>query len=377
MRASIRPGAGQIVAPTRPGTSPSDIRSQAPGPETLSVAATFLDPDTGEVVGDVVLGDTTEDSTFGSSVAVSPDGSMVAVTWGPGTTVLDTRTHEVIKKIVLPPEINAAVGDESLPATIVESAAWTPDGSTLLLGAVGNAEESTGPLLGGAAADDRRGGYLVPVNTTTWDVGQRIEIGGGAQTIETSPDQRVMVMANTAASELVVLDAAGLYVERRLQLTQVDWVLDLSFSPDGRWLAGSGSNFLYVFDTTTWELEWPPVQVHDGWALQTEWLDDGRTIATSGSDGTVALFDVERGVVRALALPASSEPGSGYAHLVPGPDDELVVLSGDRSGRRYPLDLSAWLDEACDIVAGRDLTPAEQSRYLPGRDDQPTCSDLP
>jgi len=53
------------------------------------------------------------------------------------------------------------------------------------------------------------------------------------------------------------------------------------------------------------------------------------------------------------------------------------VLGGDRSGRRYPLDPSVWLDEACAIVAGRDLTPAEWDRYLPGRDDQPTCSDLP
>ena len=97
--------------------------------------------------------------------------------------------------------------------------------------------------------------------------------------------------------------------------------------------------------------------MHDGWALQTEWLDDGRTIATAGSDGTVALFDVERGLVRARALPASGEPGTGYTHLAPEPADELVVLSGDRSGRRYPLEPSVWLDEACAIVGGRDLTP--------------------
>jgi hypothetical protein len=106
-------------------------------------------------------------------------------------------------------------------------------------------------------------------------------------------------------------------------------------------------------------------------------LDDGRTIATTGSDGTVALFDVERGLVRARALPASGEPGTGYTYLAPEPGKELVVLSGDRSGRRYPLDPSAWLHEACVIVGGRDLTPAERDRYLPGRDDRPTCSDLP
>jgi len=368
---------GLIVAPTRPGASPTDIRKEAPGPETLSVAATFLHPDTGEVDDQVVLGNTLDDSPFGSSVAVSPDRSMVAVTWGLGTTVLDTRTHEVIKKIVLPPDGNAGSRDRPLPATVVLSSAWTPDGSTLLLGAEGNVEGGTWSAPGGAAADGRRGGYLVPVDTTTWHVGRRIEIGGGAQTMETSPDESVIAVANTADSELVILDAAGLYVERRLPLTLVDWVLDLSFSPDGRFLAGSSGSFLYVFNTTTWQLAWPPARVHEGWALHTEWLDDGRTIATAGSDGTVALFDVERGLVRARGLPASGDPGTGYTYLAPEPVDELFVLGGDRSGRRYPLDPSVWLDEACAIVAGRDLTPAEWDRYLPGRDDQPTCSDLP
>jgi hypothetical protein len=121
---------------------------------------------------------------------------------------------------------------------VVRSSAWTPDGSTLLLGAEGNVEESTGPSPAGAVADGRRGGYLVPVDTTTWDVGTRIEIGGGAQSIETSPDENVMAVASTTDSELVILDATGLYVQQRLPLTRVDWVLDLSFSPDGRFLAG-------------------------------------------------------------------------------------------------------------------------------------------
>jgi WD40 repeat protein len=341
------------------------------------VAAVFLDPDTGEVVSQVVLGDTIEESPFGSSVAVSPDRSMVAVTWSLGTTVLDTRTHEVIEEIVLPPFGGAGDGDGPA-AAVVQSAAWTPDGSTLLLGAQGNVDGGSWDDPAGAAGEGRRGGYLVPVDTTTWEVGAPIWIvGGAAQTIETSPDGSVMVVASTTDSELVILDAANLYEVGRLPLTRVDWVLDLSFSPDGRFLAGSGGSFLYVFDTTTWELEWPPARVHDGWALQTEWLADGRTIATSGSDGTVALFDVERGLVRARSLPASGEPGTGYTFLAPQPEDELVVLSGDRSGRRYPLNPSLWLDEACAIVAGRDLTPTERDRYLPGRDDQPTCSDSP
>jgi hypothetical protein len=79
--------------------------------------------------------------------------------------------------------------------------------------------------------------------------------------------------------------------------------------------------------------------------------------------------------VRGRPLRASAEPGAGYAHLVPGATDELVVLSGERSGRVYPMEPSVWLDQACAIV-GRDLTPGEWNRYLPGRDTGPTCTDL-
>ena len=77
------------------------------GPGTLGVAATFIDPRTGEVVDQVEVGDTVEDAYFGASVAVSPDGRWVAVTSGLATTVLDARTRDVVKRIVLPPNGDA------------------------------------------------------------------------------------------------------------------------------------------------------------------------------------------------------------------------------------------------------------------------------
>jgi hypothetical protein len=61
---------------------------------------------------------------------------------------------------------------------------------------------------------------------------------------------------------------------------------------------------------------------------------------------------------------------------VPDLSDEIVVLSGERTGRRYPLDPSVWLREACAIV-GRDLTAEEWDRYLPGRERTPTCTGPP
>jgi DNA-binding SARP family transcriptional activator/WD40 repeat protein len=352
---------GLVVAPTRPGAFDTADRGANPGPDTMSVSASFLDAATGVLVEEVEVGDTIHGAVAGGSVAVSPDRSMVAVTWTLGTTVLDTRTHEVVTKIVLPP--NGAVGNDRVPvpATVVWSAGWTPDGSTLLLGAERNLVEMTG-------------GYLVPVDTTTWEVGAPIEIGGSASAIAASPDGTLLAMAVRAAGGIVILDARTLEVLRRAPLATDDVLQDLSFSADGRWLAGGGGRgVVHVFDTGTWESASSSVTVHDHWLMQVEWLGDGRTIATTGADGTVSLFDVERGLARTRPLPGSGEPGSSYAHLLPGPTDEIVVLRGDRSGWRYPLEPSVWLHEAC-AIAGRDLTTGEWDRYLPGRDYQHTCT---
>ncbi len=174
----------------------------------------------------------------------------------------------------------------------------------------------------------------------------------------------------------MILDATSLEIRQRVQIAADDIVSDLSFSADGRLLAGGGQfGLLHVWDTSTWRPASEPVAVHDGALMQVEWLADDRTVVSSGGDGTVSLFDVDRELVRARPLPASTEPGEGFAHLVVGADDQLVVLSGDRSGRRYSMDPSTWLEQACAIV-GRDLTATEWARYLPGRDRVPTCSDL-
>jgi hypothetical protein len=60
---------------------------------------------------------------------------------------------------------------------------------------------------------------------------------------------------------------------------------------------------------------------------------------------------------------------------VPEPDDEIVALNDQSVGLRYPTEPTRWLREAC-AIANRDMSPAEWNRYLPGRDWQPTCSDL-
>jgi WD40 repeat protein len=350
-----------LVAPTRSGHGVRGDAYTVPGPDTLTVAATFLDPVTGEVLAQEVVGDTAEGAPFGSSVAVSPDGSMVAVTWGLGTTVLDTRTREQLARYV-PRRAGDPARGGLPPGSHVWSAVFTPDGGQLLLGV----EEESGE------------GRLAVVDTGTWELASEPASSIiAAQAMEVSPDDSVIAVTSSTSSQIVILDARSFQKVQRLTVVGEGLLTELSFSHDGSMLAAGGSfGLLHVWDTATWQPLQDAPTVHDGGLLQVEWLPGDRTIVTSGGDGTVALFDVDRGLVRGRPLRASGEPGDGYAHFVPEPTDELVTLSGDRTGWRYPLDPSVWLDEACAIV-GRDLTQAEWDTYLPGRDREPTCTDLP
>jgi WD40 repeat protein/DNA-binding SARP family transcriptional activator len=348
-----------VVAPTRPAP-PSPGESSG-----VSVAALFLDPRTGAVVDKVVVGNTAENLTFGSSVAVSPDRTKVAVTYGVGTVVLDTRTRQELARIVLD-DIDQFGGRSP---EFVWCAAWTPDGSRLLLCAEGKPTD----------VDD---GGLVVVDAVTWEPRRsRVDLGGAAQTIERSPDGRWFAVGMTIPpvedappGSALILDAQSLDVDRRLDLGDGNFTNDLSVSPDKRLLAvGSIEGELSVIDIRSGRPLHEPAKVHNGFVQQVEWLPDGRTVVSTGEDGTVTLYDVQRGLVRAT-LPGSSDLGRGYTYLVSVTSEQITAVTGEHDWRIYSLTPSRWLDYAC-VVAGRDLTRGEWASYLPGRDYRRTCGD--
>jgi WD40 repeat protein len=355
----VQPGRS-VVALTRP-VAPSDSDDPLFDPATHLVSASFLDAGTGDVVGEVELGETVLGAFISGSLAVSPDGRLVAASSVQATTILDARTHDVVHRIVLPPTGDTGADGRPFPTEIVWSVGWTPDGSRLLIGTLGEWATNSG-------------GRIVVVDAATWEVEERIDVGVSPVATEPSPDGRWIAVASAGTGQVVILDADTLEVRHTLDLDFDDWPWDVSFSPDGELLAAAGQNgFLYVADTETWDVR-VPVAVNDGIVTQLEWLPDGRTVAAAGFDRTVTLFDVETARVRAMPLPLP-EASDYVTYLMPEPEDELVVTAGDRPGHRYPMDPAVWLREACAVV-GRDLTRAEWDRYLPDREYEATCAGL-
>lgn len=384
--ATVIPGE-LVVAPTRP-QPPRSLEAGRYEDQGFQdeVWATFLDPRSGEVVDQVPIGPALG-QVYGSSVSVSPSGSHVAVTHGFGTVVLDTGTREQVARIDLPSLDNFA------EAEAVWDTAWTPDGSRLVIAADGGIERG----------DD---GGLVLVDTDTWEVERRLSPGSGAslplpipgelaegavlpqrpgaapQVMEFSPDGAVLAFGaatgpgpDDPAPQVVVVDGTTFELQYVVPLAAGAYPFDLSFSPDGSMLAvvGDGGT-LTVLDAESWTPLHDPVEVHAGYARQVEWLADGETVVTSGSDGSVTLYDVARDLVRVDQVPGSSDGRPGRTHLFPSLTDELVAITESGPGRRYPMDVPSWIERAC-AVAGRDLTEAEWDRYLPTREYDPACAD--
>jgi WD40 repeat protein len=350
-----------VVVPTRPFGSADSGDWPYFGPGSAEVTATFIDPRTGEVVDEVEVGDTLEESITGASVAVSPDRSLIAVSSGLGVTVLDARSRDPVTRFTVPAAGYGGPDGLPLPVGVVGCVAWAADGSRLFVG-----------VQGGDPDTSSGGGTLYAVGAASWKVTSKATVDVVPEAVALSPDGRSLALAGGRTGELEIRDAATLAARDTVDVGGGGRIWDLSWSEDGRLLLAAGEGF-HMIDAATGEVGAPVIAADFG-ILQVEWLPDRRTVALTGVGGMVALFDVDRAVASG-GLPAATENLQAATFMVPGPTEELVILSDHDWVMSYPVTPSAWLRAACRI-AGRDLTRAEWDQYVPGREWQPTCTDL-
>ncbi|NUS01738.1 MAG: toll/interleukin-1 receptor domain-containing protein [Nonomuraea sp.] len=193
-------------------------------------------------------------------------------------------------------------------------------------------------------------------------------------------------LTDTAASPVIALDREGGRLAASLSTTQIrtwdlasgtseggcdvqadDYTLgtgDLRFTPDGSTLLlNAGDHTVRFVDPASCAVR-RSLRTGDGNGA----LNQDGTLMTT--EEPLRLWDAQ--TLEPLGDPLPGQ-GSDLAQAVFTADgSSLMTLGSDGSVRRWPVAPDELIRRAC-AIAGRELTPAERARFLPGGDRRPAC----
>ncbi len=295
------------------------------------------------IEGDVVL-----------AVEFSPDGRTMAVTGSGGS--VELRDASSGRRIRPPlPGVRSGLGAPGgpnwapRPSSDAQALGFSPDGDRL----------AVADLLGNIRLLDLSSGR----------VHDGPQLPTVALSLSFSPDGKLLAIA-LADHGTELRDSRSLRVVAHLSNgAGEDADRGVRFSPDGRLLAvTSYQGYTQLWDVASRRRAGRRLTGHEGGVLGAEFSPDGRMLATTGGDGTAILWDVASR--RALG----TLPGPlGWVAARFTPDGRhLFVLRDSGDAERWEVDPDAWSEYACR-VAGRELTRAEWSEFVPDQDYRRVC----
>ncbi|HWT01986.1 MAG TPA: TIR domain-containing protein [Pyrinomonadaceae bacterium] len=296
--------------------------------------------DTGQLVSQPL----TAHGAFIKMLAFSPDGRILASAGGDSIILWDSGTRQVLGKLTLGHQFEAA----SQSIVGVHTMAFSPDGKTLVSGGCGKLERRAGQPNNSCGIGELR----------FWDVATRQMIGAplAAHTDQTislafSPDGKTLASASGEYDDAIKLwDVATRQATGR-PLTGYDTdMVKMTFSPDGKTLITAatmqGENKTYnifLWDLDKRQIIGQPITAHTFHLDDIALSPDGRVLASAGSDFLGGQRDAGGGT-RALKL--------------------------------WDMKLESWIEKACR-VANRNIRRAEWELYFPGQKYRITCPNLP
>ncbi|MEM9610111.1 MAG: protein kinase [Actinomycetota bacterium] len=345
---------------------------------------------------------------------IRPDGSLLAIEPGGGTSVITLDGNSLVDRLyevdpfagvvirdgvaasadsgANPPElIDLADGERTTlefvtpdgalyrPFSVIPDRAgqWTigPD-SAVIRWEGGDAVGSvllSGPPVTAGLSDDRWailtgefGGDAVVNLVALEPTGPRLELSTPVTGVgSVLPSSAGGLFTGNDVGVLSVLDAAGEIV-REIE-TGIELIEEIVSDPASGRLAIRGSLVgAALVDPSTGEVQVVndrEVIVNLGFAR------DGQYLAITSQDGTVRLWDVERGASAGLVWDGRGARIGTPSWYDAQSDSVWVTTSGQLV--EVPLDPEVWVERACSVV-GRDLTEEEWERLVPG--DEPVQS---
>jgi WD40 repeat protein len=215
-----------------------------------------------------------------------------------------------------------------------------------------------------AWADDR--------NVILWDVARRTRIAAlpyqtGTPSLAFSPDGHRLAIATGAPRGRVVLWDVAHRPAVTPWVTGGSWS-DPVFSPDGRWLAIDSSSGISLWDVPKRKLV-TTLPRHDGAVFS----PDSRLLAASVSTVTFTTGEVAIWNVESRARLATLDINYRGRALRFSPDSKMLATISDDGLTLQRFDTSWAARHLCQIVH-RDMTAEEWNTFVPGRAYHRTCT---
>jgi WD40 repeat protein len=338
---------------------------------------------TGKPLGQPLTGNT----SYVNGVAFSPDGKTItsaaaggavrrweASTGKPIGQPLTGYTGSVAQVVLSPDgKMIVTIGNDAM-VRLWEASTGKPIGQPLTsyTGRVyGLAFSPNGKMIAAAVSDE---------TVRLWEVSTGKPIGqpltghtGGVNGLAFSPDGKTIASAHLDGVRLWEVSTGkpiGELVTEPLVIPH-----GVAFSPDGKMIATIGDDgTVRLWEASTGKRIGQPLTGHTGGVNGLAFSPVGKTIASAGDDGTVRLWEASTGK-------PIGQPLTGHTHSVAAvafsPDGKTIASAGeDGTVRLWPGNTDAWIRSACS-QAGRNLAASEWSQYLPGKQYERTCPDLP
>ena len=207
-----------------------------------------------------------------------------------------------------------------------------------------------------------------------WDV----QAGSKVNEIEAS-EVGVTLVKYLNSTQLMTADRDGIIVvwdAKSLEFIQTiegghDDVITDAILAQGQLLTAGRDGRVIVWNSDTWQLESIFPQVHTDWILDIALIDE-KTLATTGRDSLVALWDIEAQQVIGQTL---TSPSADWGVSILVDEDSLNAFSLFRDGHivGWELSIEDWINHACE-VANITAMPADSQLLI---DDMHYCAQLP
>jgi DNA-binding SARP family transcriptional activator/WD40 repeat protein len=185
-----------------------------------------------------------------------------------------------------------------------------------------------------------------------------------------SPDGRLLAVSTPDGRDLLI-DTTTAQTRKTLQPIGGDFTGSLAFAPGGTLATGTLSGIVQLWNPTSGTQVAGPLPVTGGPISSIAFDPSGQRFATAASqDGAVKLFATSTLQQEGVTLNSGQHAASRAAFAPDG--GSLLVVNDHGNGVTWPTSLTAWKERAC-VIAGRNLTPHEWSRYVPGQAYTTVC----